>query len=58
MYRREYWSEVGYRILRNVRFTRNMLEYVMLCAVWYYFYNLENVKNTDRGVFLLVNCKN
>ena len=26
----------------------------MLCAIWYHFYNLKNVKNTNRGVLLLV----
>ena len=26
----------------------------MLCAIWYHFYNLRNVKNTNRGVFLLL----
>ena len=24
---------------------------VMLCAIWYHFYNLKNVKNTHGGVF-------
>ena len=27
---------------------------VMLCTIWYHFYNLKNVKNTNRGVLLLV----
>ena len=26
----------------------------MQCAIWYYFYDLKNVKNTDGGVILLV----
>ena len=26
----------------------------MYCAIWYYFYNLKEVKNTHRGVLLLV----
>ena len=26
----------------------------MQCAIWYYFYDLKNVKNTDGGVLLLV----
>ena len=26
----------------------------MLCAIWYHLYNLKNVKNTYRGVLLLV----
>ena len=26
----------------------------MFCAIWYYFHNLKNVKNTHRGVLLLV----
>ena len=25
-----------------------------LCAIWYYLYNLKNVKNTHEGVLLLV----
>ena len=27
---------------------------VMFCAIWYYLYNLKNVKNTHGGVLLLV----
>ena len=27
---------------------------VMLCAIWYHFQNLKNVKNTCGGVLLLV----
>ena len=26
----------------------------MLCAIWYHFYNLKNVKNTFEGMSLLV----
>ena len=26
----------------------------MLCAIWYHFYNLKNVKNTHGRVLLLV----
>ena len=26
----------------------------MRCAIWYYLYNLENVKNTYVGVLILV----
>ena len=26
----------------------------MGCAIWYYFYNLKNVKNTHGGVLVLV----
>ena len=26
----------------------------MFCTIWYYFYNLKNVKNTHGGVLLLV----
>ena len=26
----------------------------MPCAIWYHLYNLKNVKNTHRGVLLLV----
>ena len=26
----------------------------MLCAIWYHFYNLNNVKSTHGGVLLLV----
>ena len=29
-------------------------QYVMVCPIWYYFYNLKNVKNTHGGVLLLV----
>ena len=32
----------------------NYFKYVMLCAIWYHLYNLKNVKNTHRGVLLLV----
>ena len=27
--------------------------YEALCAIWYRFYNLKNVKNTHRGVLIL-----
>ena len=27
---------------------------VMFCAIWYHLYNLKNVKNTHRGVLLLI----
>ena len=30
---------------------------VIRCAIWYYFYNLKNVKNTHRGELLLVQLK-
>ena len=29
----------------------------MRCAIWYYLYNLKNVKNTHGGVLLLANSK-
>ena len=28
--------------------------HMVLCAIWYYLYNLKNVKNTQGGVLLLV----
>ena len=28
--------------------------YVVRCAIWYYLYNLTNVKNTHGGVLLLL----
>ena len=31
--------------------------HVMLCAIWYIMYNLKNVKNTHRGVLLLVKLR-
>ena len=30
------------------------MTYVVRCAIWYHLYNLKNVKNTHRGVLLLV----
>ena len=30
------------------------MQFVLRCAVWYYSYNLKNVKNTHGGVLLLV----
>ena len=30
-----------------------MSPYVILCAIWYHFCNLKNLKNTDGGVLLL-----
>ena len=30
------------------------ISYVVRCAIWYYSYNLKNVKNTYGGVLLLV----
>ena len=32
----------------------DFLPYVMRCAIWYYLYNLKNVKNTHGGVLILV----
>ena len=29
-------------------------QYEMLCAIWYHFYNLKNVKNAHGGELLLV----
>ena len=26
----------------------------MRCAIWYHFYNLKNMKNTNGGVLILV----
>ena len=40
--------------IRNLLLTWT-LTYVTLCAIWYHLYNLKNVKNTHRGVLLLVN---
>ena len=37
-------SRIHIRILINV----------MHCAIWYHMYNLKNVKNTNRGVLILV----
>ena len=28
--------------------------YVVRCAIWYYLYNLKNVKNTHGGMLILV----
>ena len=28
--------------------------YMMFCAIWYHLYNFKNVKNTYKGVLLLV----
>ena len=28
--------------------------YVTFCAIWYFFRNLKNMKNTNEGVLLLV----
>ena len=33
---------------------REALKYEKLCVIWYYLYNLKNVKNTHGGVLLLV----
>ena len=33
---------------------RNIYTNETLCAVWYHFYNLKTVKNTDVGLLLLV----
>ena len=30
---------------------------VMVCAIWYHLYNLENVKNTHSGVLLLIKLR-
>ena len=33
---------------------RDILQYVMRCAIWYRLYNLKNLKNPYWGVLLLV----
>ena len=30
---------------------------MMFCSIWYHFYNIKNVKNTQGGVLLLVKAK-
>ena len=30
------------------------IEYVVRCAIWYFLYDLKNMKNTHRGVLILV----
>ena len=35
-------------------FLFNYCIYVMLCVIWYHFYNLKNVENTHGGVLLLL----
>ena len=34
------------------------LSYVMLCAIWYNFHNLKNVKNTNGRVLRLAKLQN
>ena len=51
---------VYFRIFQS-RFTQSLdvsriFLYETLCAIWYRFYNLRNVKNTHGGVILLVAC--
>ena len=33
---------------------KSNIEYVTLCAIWYHFYSLKNVKNSHGRVLLLV----
>ena len=44
--------------LRRVFRTLLTITYVMLCTIWYHFYNLKNVKNARGRVLLLVAAKN
>ena len=37
---------------------KSNIEYVTLCAIWYHFYNLKNVKNTHGRMLLLVEACN
>ena len=30
------------------------MEFVVRCVIWYYLYDLKNVKNTHEGVLILV----
>ena len=42
------------RTLVNLNNCYCMKKNVMLCAIWYHFFNLKNVKSTPRKVQLLV----
>ena len=33
---------------------QTMISHVMYCTIWYYLYNLKNMKKTHGGVLLLV----
>ena len=38
----------------NIVTNQKSKTYVILCTIWYHFYNFKNVKNTHGGVLLLV----
>ena len=43
-----------HRYKERLRYDKYRCTYVMLCAIWYHFYNLKNVKNNHEGVLLLL----
>ena len=45
------WGRTRFWILDALR---DLVPSVMLCAIWYHLYYLKNVKNTHRGVLLVV----
>ena len=58
-------NEVKISFILSACWDRDIIRetYVTLCTVWYHLYNFKNVKNTHRGVLLLVklqapSCRN
>ena len=37
-----------------VEYASQKNDFAVRCAIWYYLYNLKNVKNTHGGVLILV----
>ena len=47
------WSVFFSRLIWRSTFRALSGIYVLFCAIWYYLYNLKNVKNAHGGVLLL-----
>ena len=43
---------IDHKILAEAEESIPTWKYVMRCAIWHYFYNLKNVKNTHGGVLI------
>ena len=52
------WCKIGTLAGNGLVYQRQMFSsHVMLCAIWYHFYNFKNVKNTNRGVYFITSLR-
>ena len=48
-------AKLGTNGLRGLHNIFSRIKNVMRCAIWYYLYNLKNLKNTHGGVLIKIN---